>query len=278
MGAALVLSDLYWLVPLLAAAGVLTGVLAGLFGIGGGGIIVPVLYQTLRFAGVPDAVAMPVSVGTSLAVIVPTSINSARAHLQRGSVDVELVKAWALPVLAGVATGAFIARHAPASLFKIVFIGICAFTAVRMLGGYTNWSLGEERPRGPVEWAVGWGIGLLCSLMGVGGGQLVNLYMTLYGASIHRAVGTSAAVGTLVAVPGAIGFMLAGAGKAGLPPASVGFVSLVGFALIAPMATLAAPYGARLAHSWTKRALERAFGAFLVLIIGRFVVSLIFEI
>ena len=221
---------------------------------------------------------MPISVGTSLAVIVPTSINSARAHLQRGSVEMDLVKAWALPVVAGVATGALIARYAPAALFKIVFIGICAFTAVRMLGGYTNWSLGDQRPRGPIEWTVGWAICLLCSLMGVGCGQRVNLYMTLYGASIHRAVGTAAAVGTLVAAPGAIGFMLAGAGKAGLPPGSVGFVSLVGFALIAPMATLCAPYGAKIAHSWSKRMLERAFGAFLVLIIGRFVVSLIYEI
>lgn len=278
MAHTLALADLWWLAPALAAAGVLTGVLAGLFGVGGGGIIVPVFYQTLRFAGVPDAIAMPLSVGTSLAIIVPTSINSARAHLARGSVEMELVKAWALPIVVGVATGALIARFAPSALFKLVFIGICAFTAVRMLGGYTQWSLGDQRPRGPVEWAVGWAIGLLCSLMGVGGGQLVNLYMSLYGAPIHRAVGTSAAVGTLVAIPGAIGFMLAGWDKAGLPPASLGFVSLLGFALIAPMATLCAPYGAKIAHAWSKRRLELAFGGFLVLIIGRFLISLIFEV
>jgi uncharacterized membrane protein YfcA len=113
--------------------------------------------------------------------------------------------------------------------------------------------------------------------MGVGGGQLVNLYMSLYGAPIHRAVGTAAAVGTLVAAPGALGFMLAGWGKAGLPPLSIGFVSVLSFCLIAPTATLCAPIGVRIAHGWTKRQLEIGFGVFLVAIIARFLISLIWK-
>jgi uncharacterized membrane protein YfcA len=275
---ALLHSDLVWLAPALAFAGMLTGVLAGLFGVGGGAIIVPVLYQTLRFSGVPDSIAMPVSVGTSLAVIVPTSINSARGHFAKGAVDMATLRAWALPVLIGVLTGAGIARYAPAALFKLVFVGISAFTAVRMLGGYTNWRLGDEQPRGPVAWAWAGAVGLSSSLMGVGGGQLVNLYMSLYGAPMHLAVGTAAGVGALVSAPGAIGFAIAGWGREGLPPGSLGFVSLIGFVLIAPMATLAAPFGVRLAHSWPKRKLELAFGWFLIAIIVRFLASLIFQI
>lgn len=271
-------ADLLWLAPALALAGVATGVLAGLFGVGGGAIIVPVLYQTLRFAGVGDDVAMPVSVGTSLAVIVPTSIMSARSHFARGAVEMATLKSWALPVLLGVAAGSVIARFAPASLFKIVFIAICAFTAVRMIGGYTSWNMDDKRPKGPVAWASGWMVGLLSSLMGVGGGQLVNLYMTLYGAPMHVAVGTAAGVGVLVSAPGAIGLALAGLGKPGLPPGSIGYVSLIGFALIAPMASLAAPYGVKLAHAWSKRKLELAFGWFVVAIIVRFLVSLFLKI
>lgn len=274
---ALLHSDLVWLAPALAAAGAATGFLAGLFGVGGGAIIVPVLYQTFRFAGVPDAIAMPVCIGTSLAVILPTSINSARAHFARGAVDVATLKDWAAPVIVGVLTGAAIARHAPPALFKLVFIAICAFTAARMLGGFTGWRLGERQPHGPVAWGAGWGIGLLSSLMGVGGGQLVNLYMTLYGAPMHVAVGTAAGVGALVAAPGAIGYAIAGWGKPDLPPGSVGFVSLIGFAFIAPMSTLVAPLGVKLAHSWSKRKLELAFGLFLLVVIARFLVSLIFR-
>lgn len=275
---ALLNSDFVWLAPALAIAGLATGLLAGLFGVGGGAIIVPVLYQTLRFTGVNDEVAMPVSVGTSLAVIVPTSIASARAHLAKGAVDMATIRGWIAPVIIGVALGAAIARNAPAALFKLVFVGISMFTAVRMLGGYTNWKLGDAPPKGPLSWAVGSLIGLLSALMGVGGGQLVNLYMSLFGAPIHVAVGTAAGVGALISAPGAIGFAIAGFGKLELPPGSIGFVSLIGFVFIAPMAALAAPYGARLAHAWPKRKLELAFGLFLLVIIARFLASLIFRI
>lgn len=276
--AALLHSDFIWLAPALAVAGVATGVLAGLFGVGGGAIIVPVLYQTLRFTGVTDEVAMPVSVGTSLAVIVPTSIASARTHLAKGAVDMTVIRGWVVPVVLGVALGAAIARNAPAALFKLVFVGISTFTAVRMLGGFTDWRLGDAPPKGPLSWAVGALIGLLSALMGVGGGQLVNLYMSLFGAPIHVAVGTAAGVGALISAPGALGFAIAGFGKLDLPPGSIGFVSLIGFAFIAPMAALAAPYGARLAHAWPKRKLEVAFGLFLVVIIARFLASLIFRV
>ncbi len=271
-------SDLVWLVPALIAGGAATGFLAGLFGIGGGGITVPILYQTFRLVGVSDAIAMPLSIGTSLAVIIPTSLSSTRAHLRRDAVDIDLWKRWVVPVTLGVMGGAWIARYAPASLFKIVFIAISMFSAWRFLGGRTNWRIGDEMPRGPALAAQGMTIGLLSSLMGVGGAQIVNLFMSLYGAPIIRAVATSAAIGVVVSIPGAIGYALAGWGKDGLPPLSIGFVSIVGFALVSPLAVALAPVGARLAHSWTRRQLEIAFGIFLVLICLRFGVSLVFGV
>ena len=221
---------------------------------------------------------MPLSIGTSLAVIIPTSLSSTRAHLRRDAVDIDLWKRWVVPVTLGVMGGAWIARYAPASLFKIVFIAISMFSAWRFLGGRTNWRIGDEMPRGPALAAQGMTIGLLSSLMGVGGAQIVNLFMSLYGAPIIRAVATSAAIGVVVSIPGAIGYALAGWGKDGLPPLSIGFVSIVGFALVSPLAVALAPVGARLAHSWTRRQLEIAFGIFLVLICLRFGVSLVFGV
>lgn len=271
-------SDLVWLVPALIAAGAVTGLLAGLFGVGGGGITVPILYQTFRMFGVSDAVAMPLSIGTSLAIIIPTSLSSTRAHLRRDAVDVDLWKRWVLPVTLGVACGAWIARYAPAGLFKTVFIAISLFSAWRFLGGRTNWRIGDAMPRGPALTGQGVAIGLLSSLMGVGGAQIVNLFMSLYGAPIIRAVATSAAIGVVVSVPGAIGYALAGWGREGLPPLSLGFVSIVAFALVSPLAVITAPIGARLAHSWTRRQLEIAFGILLVVICLRFLVSLAFGV
>ena len=262
--------------PALVAAGAVTGFLAGLFGVGGGGITVPILYQTFRLVGVSDAIAMPLSIGTSLAVIIPTSLASTRAHLRRDAVDRELWKRWVVPVTIGVLCGAGIARYAPSGLFKTVFIALCLFSAWRFLGGRTNWRIGDVMPRGPVLAGQGFVIGLLSSLMGVGGAQVVNLFMSLYGAPIIRAVATSAAIGIVVSIPGALGYTIAGWGKAGLPPLSIGFVSLIAFALVAPLAVVTAPLGARVAHSWTRRQLEVAFGILLVLICLRFAVSLLF--
>lgn len=270
--------EFLWLLPVLLAAGGLTGLLAGLFGVGGGGITVPVLYQAFRFAGVSDDIAMPLSVGTSLAVIIPTSLSSTRAHWRRDAVDRDVLRRWAMPVALGVLSGAAIARHAPSSLFKIVFIALSLFSAWRFLGGHTHWRLGETMPRGLGGASQGYAIGLLSSLMGVGGAQIVNLFMSLYGAPIIRSVATSAAIGVVVSIPGAIGYALAGEGKTGLPPGSLGFVSLVAFILVAPTAVLMAPIGARLAHSWSRRRLEVAFGIFLVLICLRFGISLVFRV
>ena len=270
--------ELLLFIPMLAMAGALTGLLAGLFGVGGGAITVPVLYQTLRIAGVPDKVALPLSIGTSLAVIIPTSISSTRAHLAKGAVDLDLIKRWIVPVFLGVSLGAWIASFAPAGVFKIVFVCIATFSAVRMLGGLTHFRIAESMPVGPLEWLFGSVIGLLSSLMGIGGAQLVNLVLSLYGVTIHRAIATSAGIGLIISVPGTIGYMIAGWGKADLPPGSIGFVSLIAFALIAPVSTYVAPFGARLAHSWPRRKLEISFGLFMVAVSARFLVSLIFGV
>ena len=257
----------------LAAAGAVTGVLAGVFGVGGGALIVPVLYELFRFMGVPEDVRMPLAVGTSLAIIVPTSIRSYVAHKARGGVDMTIIRAWAIPTVIGVIVGSALARFAPPVVFKLVFVFVAGLSASRLLGNF-SWRLGDDLPKGPLMTFYGLVIGVLSALMGIGGGQLSSMFMTLYNRPIHQAVSTSAGMGVIISIPGAIGYLLAGMDKTGLPPGSIGYVSLVGLVLFAPVSVWTAPLGVKLAHALPKRTLERAFGIFLLLVSARFVSSI----
>ncbi|MCV2876730.1 sulfite exporter TauE/SafE family protein [Rhodobacteraceae bacterium XHP0102] len=260
---------------LLLAAGAVTGVLAGLFGVGGGALIVPVLYEVFGVTGVPDDLRMPLAVGTSLAIIIPTSIRSFMGHRARGAVDEALLKSWALPILAGVLIGAALARFAPAYVFQLVFVVVAGVNAFKMIFGIKAWNLGADLPKGGALYSYGGVIGLLSALMGIGGGQISNLIMTLHGRPIHQAVATSAGIGVLISVPGAIGYMISGFGRAGLPVDAIGFVSFLGMALFVPTTILTANLGVKLAHSLSRRHLELAFGVFLALVSLRFIYAII---
>src|SRR5258708_24317710 len=206
--AGLDLSELIELALLLVAVGALSGFLAGVFGIGGGAILVPVFYECFRLAGVPLQVRMPLCIGTSLAVIIPTSIQSFRAHYARGAVDMEILKVWRLPVIAGVIAGSVTARHAPERLFKIVFVAVAWSAAARLLLARETWKFGDDLPRGPLMKIYGFFVGLLSTLMGIGGGLFSNLLMTFYGRPIHQAVATSSALAGLISIPRALGLFL----------------------------------------------------------------------
>ncbi len=272
---AIATNDLIFLIGGLLVAGAATGILAGVFGVGGGILIVPVLYELFRATGVVEEVRMPLAIGSSLAIIIPTSIRSFRAHYAKGAVDMDLLKAWAVPVVLGVAAGTLVARIAPPMLFKALFIGIASFTCIRLLFARDSWVLKGDMPTGLPLKIYGVVIGLLSSLMGIGGGQLCNVYMMLYRRPIHQAVATSSGLGILISIPGALGYIYAGWPKMDvLPPFSLGFVSLIGIALFVPMSMLTVKLGVNLAHRLPKRQLEMAFGLFLLAVILRFLWSL----
>ena len=267
--------ELAMLAALIIAGAVVTGLLAGLFGVGGGGVIVPVLYEIFRVMQVPDDVRMQLCVGTSLAIIIPTSIRSFRAHRAKRDLPIDILRRWALPVTAGVLIGGVIAAFAPGSIFKIAFVVIALSIGAKFLFGRESWKLGDKLP-GPFLMNVyGLIIGLYSALMGVGGGSVSNAILVFYGQPIHAAVGIASDIGVLISIVGTIGFMIAGwPHQEMMPVLSIGFVSLIGFALMAPITTFAAPFGARLAHALPKRQLEIAFGVFLWLVALRFIVSL----
>jgi uncharacterized protein len=260
----------------IVVAGVITGILAGLFGIGGGAVIVPVLYEVFRILGVPEEVRMQLCVGTSLAIIVPTTIQSYRAHRAKGAVIEKIVRLWALPAIGGVAVGSVLAAFAPAALFKLAFSAIAGVIAAKLLFGRESLRLADELPGGAGMAGYGFLVGLCSALMGVSGGSVANMILTLHGKPMHNAVATSAGLGVPITIAGTAGYMLAGLPhQALLPPLSIGFVSLIGVAVMAPVSSLTAGYGARLAHALSKRRLEIAFGAFLLAASARFLVSVI---
>jgi uncharacterized protein len=270
------LGELLWLIALIVAGAVVTGLLAGLFGIGGGGIIVPILYEVFGALGVPADVRLQLCIGTSIAIIVPTNIRSFMAHRKRGAVLMEVVRLAAIPAIIGVGVGSAIAAFAPAAVLKLAFVVIASVIASKLLFGRDSWLLADDLPGTGGVFAYGFVVGLAASLMGISGGSISNMILTLYGKPIRQAVATSAGLGVPITVAGVVGYMLAGLPhQAMMPPLSIGFVSFIGLALIAPISSLTAPIGARLAHVLPPRRLEIAFGIFLLLVSLRFLASLV---
>lgn len=250
-------------VPLLAATGLIAGVLAGLLGVGGGIVIVPVLYHVFSSLGVDTEIRMHLAVGTSLATIVPTSIRSSLAHYRKGSFDAALFRAWAPGIFIGVLLGTWLANlvtfTALTSVFAIVALGV----SIHMGLGSQAARLAPAPPAGPIGAIMTGGIGALSAMMGIGGGTLSVPTMTLFGIPIHRAVGTAAGLGMVIAIPGVVGFVIGGLRMEPLPPFSLGYVNWLGFAVIVPATVLTVPLGARLAHALNPQPLRRVFALFL---------------
>ena len=254
------------LILLMMATGILAGIMAGMMGIGGGIVIVPVLDYALGFVGVDAAIRMHVAVATSLMTIIPTSISSARAHGRRGAVDAVLARDWGPAVFAGAALGSWAAAKVASSSLSMIFAIVALFVALKMVLPMDRYRLGNRLPEGMGGKIYPGLIGMISTMMGIGGGALSVTILTLYNTPIHRAVGTASFFGLLIAVPGSIGFMITGYGHEGLPPGSVGFVNLIGFLIISPMTFLFAPLGAKIAHALKQRQLSMVFGAFLLIV------------
>src|SRR5215475_546745 len=230
------LAELAWLAAAVMAASVVTGLLAGLFGIGGGAVIVPVLFEVFRILGVPEAVRMQLCIGTSMAIIVPTAVRSYWAHRAKGLVISGVLRSWSLPAVVGVAIGSVAAAIAPPGVFELAFVVIAGIIATKFLAGREDWVLAHRLPSRPVMTIWGFLIGLASSLMGISGGSLGTMVLTLCGKPLHNAVATSAGIGVPITIAGTLGYMLAGLPHtAQMPPLSLGFVSLIGFALMAPV-------------------------------------------
>jgi uncharacterized protein len=267
--------ELVMLVAALILAGLVAGFLAGLLGIGGGGVLVPVLYEVFRILDVDPAIRMHMVLGTTLAIIAPTSLKSFAGHRAKGSVDLALLKRVAPWVVLGVVVGILTAKASSGTFLKWVWVIAAGFVSLKMALGREDWRLADELPPRPWPEIGAAVIGFISTLMSIGGATFVVPLLTLYGYPILRAVATASGVGPLIALPGVIGFAWAGWGAPGLPPFSIGFVSLIAMVVVAPLSVYAAPYGVRVAHNIPRRTLELAFAAFLASVSIRFLIDLL---
>lgn len=256
--------------PLLAGvllAGLAAGFAGGLFGIGGGVVTVPALYAAFRSIGVNDDASLKTAIGTSLAVIVVSSIRSLITHRRTGHVDGRILRAWGPWIAAGSLAGGLLARHVPAVAMTAVFAAGALFIGWRRLSPRKGPS-GKPPPdltQKGVHIPIGIGTGFFSSLMGLGGGAIGVMVMTWSGRSMHQAIATASGFGIAVAVPGSLAFVASGLGHHDLPPLSFGFVNMPAFAVMAAMTALTAHAGAVLAHRMKGEMLSRIFGAYVLL-------------
>lgn len=251
---------------LLVGAGVIAGFIAGLFGVGGGTVTVPVLYYWFTHMGISDDIAMHVSVATSLATIIATSLASSAAHEKRGSVDHDILKLWGPFLGGGSIIGALLAGLLSGIEMRLIFGTFLIFISLYMSFGKHDKVICNSLPVANVQRAIAAFIGTFSSIVGVGGGALAVPTLASCNVPMQRAVGTSSAFGVIVAIPGAIGFIISGWGHEGLPPYSLGYVSLMGLLVLLPTTALLAPIGAKVAHKLSRELLRRIFGGFLLFI------------
>ena len=238
------LEGLGWLVPLAAllCAGLFAGFAAGIFGIGGGFVVVPAMLLVLPLLGGQRADYAHIAVGTSAATIIAASLRSVTAHAKRGAVDFAILKSWAPWLVLGDAIGVVLAGYVNGRGLLFIFAtGVLLMSAMFLAPRFSERALSDEMPSGLPLAALAGGLGVFSSLLGIGGGTIAITVMTLCGRTIHRAIATASGIGAFIAIPTAIGFAIIGFGRAGLPWGSIGYVNLPAAIAISSMSILTAP-------------------------------------
>lgn len=262
--------DLVLLILAMLLLGGCAGFLAGLLGVGGGIILVPGLYMIFAkmqpILGFEAGHMMHTAVGTSLAIIIPTGLSSAYAHRRKDAIDFKLVFDLGIGVLIGVFVTTGIVNDISGDSLKMIFAAMLLVLAGIMLANPSRWHLHRNIPSQPFVGGAGVIIGALSSLIGIGGASLSVPYMTLHNVPMHRAVGTASALGIVISLPAAAGFICAGIGENNLLPYSIGYINVLAWLCIIPSSTLLAPMGAKVAHGVSVTRLRRFFAIFMILV------------
>lgn len=264
------------MVALLLTIGAVGGFLSGLLGVGGGILFVPALVFCLSSVGVAAEHAMHVAVGSSLAIICVTGATSALSHWRRGSVDVDMIKLWIMPLMAGVAVGSVFAGFVDSHILRGIFAAVTTFICLYMM--FSRQPKSAESclivPR-RIQKVVMAFIGVLASLIGVGGAVMTVPFMHLMGFPMPRAAGTGSALGMFIAIPGALFYMMTGIlHHETLPPYSLGYVNLLAVGIIIPVSVLTAPLGVQAAHNLSRDMLRRVFAVVLLIVSVRMFMTL----
>ena len=260
----------------LLITGVIGGLIAGLFGVGGGIVIVPILFWIFTSLSFPNEILMHMAIGSSLATIIPTSISSARAHYHRGSIEIDIIKKWAPGIFLGAIIGGLSGKYFSVNELKYLFASIAFLVALNMFFKEPL-RLGNNFPKSRLlNIIMSSLIGLVSSLMGVGAGTLGVPALVALSVPIHKAIGTAAALGLFIAVPATLGLAFSGFNVPNRPPMSIGYVNLIAFFIMFPLTVFFAPVGVKLAHRINQRALKSIFGVFLIITSIKMLSSIIF--
>jgi uncharacterized protein len=261
-------ATLWMYLAVLVPAGLFAGLIAGLFGIGGGVVIVPVLHGLLTAFGFGET-ALHVAVATSLSTIIATSFSSLNAHRKKGAVDEAVLRGWIPWVSLGAIFGAILAGIMSAQALELVFGALGLLVAAQFLFAQDHWRLADDLPVGPARAGIGVSLGGASALMGIGGGAFGATLMTLCGRPIHQAVATASGFGAAIGIPAAIALIVAGWSEPGRPPFSLGYVNAPAFIALGALTVTIAPFGAKLAHRLDRKLLKRLFGAMFAVIAAR---------
>lgn len=264
------ISQIILLISVMAVAASISGFMAGLLGVGGGIIMVPALYYAFTVLGYDESTKMHLALGTSLAIIIPTSVMSTRTHMKYEAVDFKLIKSFGLFVAAGVLIGTFLASNLETKKLLLIFSIFSGCVGLFFI--FFREKLGETPRNIPnsIKSIIGTIIGFISVPLGIGGGSLSVPFMRLFGYSIRNAIGTSAAIGFLISVVGASSMSLSGNFFDRVTtPLSLGYVNLPGFLVFVPVTMMMAPLGAKVVHKIDKDLLSKIFGFFLLLISAR---------
>jgi len=252
------------IVVAMAISGAVAGFMAGLLGIGGGIVMVPVLYAAFGVVGVPEAWHMHLTVATSLAIVIPTAYFSSREHRKKGAIREDIIRSWTPFVIAGAVFGTVLAGSLKSAELVLFFAAIAFFMGIKMILPLEDKIVSKTPPKKPLSLVLGTAIGAASSLMGIGGATISVPTMTLFNVPIHKAVGTASLLGLIIAIPATLGYIWLGWGVEGLPAYSIGYVNLIGVLVVAPLTSVMAPLGARVAHLLPRRTLSIIFGLFLI--------------
>ncbi len=257
-------SALLPMIAFLVVIGAFAGVIAGLLGVGGGIVLVPAFFYMFGYLGYTGPHLMQISIATSLATIVATSMRSVMAHHRKGAVDWALLRSWAPWMAIGAIGGVVVAALTTSTTLQAIFGILALLAGLYMAFGRDSWRLGPAMPAQPLGGGLASLVGFLSALMGIGGGTFGVPLMALYSMPIHRAIATASGFGMVIAVPAVIGFLALAV--EGAPPFTLGAVNIPAFLVVIGTTLLATPWGVRLAHTMNPKPLKRVFAVFLMLV------------